>query len=149
MGRQEGGGNGRFSGVREPRIENPKTSFFSNFAILVASPEGRQKFFFKKNPALIQSFELITINMSTTVVSHSEPVLFLTKDQQVQVRAHTTADGSMFFCVSDFIRHMLVEEVSNDRAVRLWMDITLCNGREVSVRFAWFIALNLTSSFLF
>ena len=74
--------------------------------------------------------------MSTTVVSHSEPVLFLTKDQQVQVRAHTTADGSMFFCVSDFIRHMLVEEVSNDRAVRLWMDITLCNRQEVSVRFA-------------
>ena len=149
MGRQEGGKLVDFLGFRNPELRTPKLLFFSNFAILTASPRGRQKIFFKKNPALIQSFELITINMSTTVVSHSEPILFLTKDQQVQVRAHTTADGSMFFCVSDFIRHMLVEEVSNDRAVRLWMDITLCNRREVSVRFAWFIALNLTSSFLF
>jgi len=71
--------------------------------------------------------------MSTTVVSHSEPILFLTKDQQVQVRAHTTADGSMFFCVSDFIRHMLVEDVSKDYAVELWIEITLCNQQEVSV----------------
>ena len=75
--------------------------------------------------------------MSVVSVSHAEPTLFLTKDQEVQVRAHTIADGSLFFCVSDFIRHMLVEDIGNDDAVRLWKDITECNMNEVCVFCVW------------
>ena len=122
-----------FLGFENPELRTPKLLFFQILPYCLPPLRVGRNLFFKKKRALIQSFGLIAINMSTTVVSHSEPILFLTKDQQVQVRAHTTADGSMFFCVSDFIRHMLVEDVSKDYAVELWIEITLCNQQEVSV----------------
>ena len=81
-------------------------------------------FFFK-----IFSAYAVTPDLSSTMLatSHAEPTLFLTKDQKVQVRAHTTRKGKLFFCVSDFVRNALVEEISKDDAVRLWIDITLLN----------------------
>jgi len=40
MGSQEGMKKGPFSGVQEPRIENPKIFFFTISAILIAPPQG-------------------------------------------------------------------------------------------------------------
>ena len=72
--------------------------------------------------------------MSTATMSHAEPTLFLTSCGKFQVRAHTTRKGNLFFCISDFIRNVLVEKVSNNEAVDLWLKIGLVNkDHEVSL----------------
>ena len=73
--------------------------------------------------------------MSTLQGSHAEPTLFLTSDEKVQVRAHKKRDGRFIFCAVDFIRSMLVEKTSYNKALMLWIKITLSNLQEVITGF--------------
>jgi hypothetical protein len=51
----------------------------------------------------------------------AEPTLFLTKDREVQVRAHTTRHGKEVFCIKDFIRQTSSKEMGPNDAVVYWL----------------------------
>jgi hypothetical protein len=51
----------------------------------------------------------------------AEPTLFLTKDRQVQVRAHTTRHGKEVFCIKDFIRQTANKKMGPNDAVVYWL----------------------------
>lgn len=51
----------------------------------------------------------------------AEPTLFLTKDRQVQVRAHLTKKGRRCYCVKDFIRQIACKPIGPDDAMVYWL----------------------------
>jgi len=58
---------------------------------------------------------------ATMSVSYSELTLFLSKNKNVQVRAHITAKQKTVFCVKDFIRQTANRKLSPDDSLLCWL----------------------------
>ena len=63
----------------------------------------------------------------------AEPTLFMSKDGDLQVRAHKTTKGKEVFCVKDFIRTTASKQISPDDALVYWLSSMgrLTHEREV------------------
>ena len=60
----------------------------------------------------------------TSCVLHpmvAEQILFLSKDRDLQVRAHSTQNGKCVFCVKDFIRVITTQQIGPDDALVYWL----------------------------
>jgi hypothetical protein len=63
----------------------------------------------------------------------AEATLFLSKDRELQVRAHRTGKGKEVFCVKDFIRTTASKQMGPDDAMVYWLSsmARLAHEREV------------------
>lgn len=63
----------------------------------------------------------------------AELTLFLSKDRQVQVRAHVTKSGKEVFCIKDFIRQTANKVMGPDDALIYWLSsqMKLLHEREI------------------
>ena len=63
----------------------------------------------------------------------TELTLFLSKDRQVQVRAHVTKSGKEVFCIKDFIRQTANKVMGPDDALIYWLSshMKLLHEREI------------------
>ena len=51
----------------------------------------------------------------------AEPTLFLSRDELIQVRVHTTKKGTKVYCVRDFIRMIANKQLKPSEALIYWM----------------------------
>ena len=61
------------------------------------------------------------VDPDTCHIMVAEPTLFLSRDELIQVRVHTTKKGVRVYCVRDFIRMIANKQLKPSEALIYWM----------------------------